>query len=77
VATALAALTAQTNLVRLKEQAVFSDAKAARHLAIEQQLVELRTTDPKEVIKKNEQRIIDLNAVKVSVATTTTTSKMR
>ena len=72
VATALAALTAQTNLVRLKEQAVFSDAEAARLLVIEQQLAELRTTDPKEVIKKNEQRIIDLNAVKVSIATLAT-----
>ena len=77
MATALAALTAQTNLARLKEQAVFSDAEATRLLAIEQQLVEPRTTDPKEVIKKNEQRIIDLNAVKVSVATTTNTSKTR
>lgn len=43
VATALAALTAQTNLVRLKEQAVFGDAEAAGLLAIEQQLVGLRT----------------------------------
>lgn len=56
---------------------MFSDAEAAGLLAIEQQLVELRTTDPKEVIKKNEQRIIDLNAVKVSIATTTNTSKTR
>ena len=72
VATALAAITAQTNLMRLKEQAVFGDAETVRLLAIEQQLVELRTTDPKEVIKRNEQHIIDLNAVKVSIATLTT-----
>lgn len=68
VATLLATLTAQTNLVRLKELAVFGDADAGRLLAIEQQLVELRTTDPKEVIKKNEQRIVDLNAVNASIA---------
>lgn len=67
VATLLVTLTSQTNLVRLKELAVFGDAEAARLLAIEQQLVELRTTDPKEVIKKNEQRIVDLTAVKASI----------
>jgi AAA domain len=68
VATILATLTAQTNLVRLRALAVFGDAEAARLLAIEQQLVELRTTDPKDVIKKNEQRIVDLTAVKASMA---------
>ena len=67
VATMLATLTAQTNLVRLKALAVFGDAEAARLLAIEQQLVELRTTDPKEVIKRNEQRIVDLNAVNAAI----------
>lgn len=68
VATLLAALTAHTNLARLKELAVFGDADAGRLLATEQQLIELRTTDPKEVIKKNEQRIVDLNAVNASLA---------
>lgn len=68
VATLLVTLTSQTNLGRLKELAVFGDAEAARHLAIKPQLVELRTTDPKEVIKKNEQRIVDLTAVKASIA---------
>ena len=68
VATLLATLTAQTNLVRLKELAVFGDTDAVQLLAIEHQLVELRTTDPKEVIKKNEQRIVDLNAVNASIA---------
>jgi ABC-type cobalamin/Fe3+-siderophores transport system ATPase subunit len=68
VATLLATLTAHTNLMRLKELAVFGDSDAGRLLSIEQQLVELRTTDPKEVIKKNEQRIVDLNAVKASLA---------
>lgn len=68
VATALASLTAQTDLMRLKELAVFGEAEAARLLAVEQQLTELRTTDPKEILKKNEQRIIDLNAVNASIA---------
>ena len=68
VATLLATLTSQTNLVRLKELAVFGDAEAARLAAIEQQLVELRTTDPKEVIKKNDQRAVDLNAVEAYIA---------
>lgn len=68
VATALASLTAQTDLVRLKILAKFGESEAARLLAIEQQLVELRTTDPKEILKKNEQRIIDLNAVNTSIA---------
>lgn len=75
VATILATLTAQTNLVRLKELAVFGDIEAARLLAIEQQLVELRTTDPKEVIKKNEQRITDVNAIKGSITALTTSIK--
>lgn len=68
VAKLLVTLTSQTNLVRLKELAVFGDAEAARLLVIEPQLVELRMTDPRDVIKKNEQRIVDLNAVKVSIA---------
>ena len=71
VATLLATLTAQTNLDRLKELAVFGDPEASRLTAIEQQLVELRTTDPKEVIKKNEQRIVDLTAVNASIAALT------
>lgn len=75
VATMLATLTVQTNLVRLKALAVFGDAEAARLLAIDQQLVELRTTDPKEVIKKNEQRIVDLNAVKASISALATDVK--
>ena len=75
VATMLATLTAQTNLVRLKELAVFGDIEAARLLAIEQQLVELRTTDPKEVIKKNEQRIADLNAITGSITALATSVK--
>ena len=68
VATALAALTAQTDLARLKELAVFGDAEAARLLTIDQQLTELRTTDPKDILRKNEQRVIDLDAVKASIA---------
>lgn len=63
VATALSALTAQTDLTRLKELAVYGEAEAARLSAIEQQLIELRTTDPKEIVKRNEQRIADLKAV--------------
>jgi AAA domain len=72
VAMLLMKLSTQTNLIRLKELAVFGDAEAARLLAIEQQLIELRTTDPNEVIKKNEQRIVDLRAVKASIEALTT-----
>ncbi|RDD92970.1 hypothetical protein DTW89_10810 [Acidovorax sp. BoFeN1] len=68
VATALSVLSAQTDLARLKELSVYGDAEAARRLAVEQQLTELRTTDPKEILKKNEQRITDLNAVNASIA---------
>lgn len=68
VATMLATLTSQTDLVRLKELSVFGDAEAARLRAIKLQLAELRTTDPEEVIKKNEQRVVDLSAVKASIA---------
>lgn len=67
VATALSALTAKTDLTRLKELAVYGEAEAARLSAIEQQLVELRTTDPKEIVKRNEQRISDLKAVHASI----------
>lgn len=68
VATALETLTAQTNLTRLKELAVFGDTETARLQAIEQKLTELRTTVPEEIIKKNEQRMVDLNTVKASIA---------
>jgi hypothetical protein len=67
VATALSALTAQTDLTRLKELALYGEAEAARLSAIEQQLVELRTTNPKEIVKRNEQRIADLKAVHASI----------
>ena len=75
VAMALASLTAQTNLVQLKALAVFGEIEVARLLAIEQQLVELRTKDPKEIIKKNAQRITDLNAIKRSITALTTSTK--
>ena len=68
VATLLATLTARTDLVRLKALAVFGDAEAARLEAVVKQLVTLRTTDPKEIIRKNEQRIVDLNALKAALA---------
>jgi predicted kinase len=69
VATIVSALTAQTDLTRLKELAVYGEAEATRLSAIEQQLVELRTTDPKAIVKKNEQRIADLTAVHASIGT--------
>ncbi|MFY0749165.1 AAA family ATPase [Pseudomonas viridiflava] len=68
VANALATLTAKTDLIQLKSFAVFGDVEAARLLAIEPQLTELRTTDPKEIVKKNEQRIVDLDTLKASIA---------
>lgn len=67
VATALSVLTARTDLTRLKELAVYGEAEAARLSAIEQQLVELRTTEPKVIVKRNEQRIADLKAVNASI----------
>lgn len=67
VAKVLSALTAQTDLARLRELALYGEAEAARLSTIEQQLIELRTTNPKEIIKKNEQRIIDLKAVHASI----------
>ncbi|MDO9001850.1 MAG: AAA family ATPase [Aquabacterium sp.] len=67
VATSLAALTAQTDLKRLKELAVYGEVEADRLLVIEKKLVELRTTDPKEIVKRNEQRIVDLKAVHASI----------
>lgn len=67
VARALSTLTANTNLTWLQELATYGEAEATRLSAIEQQLVELRTTDPKEIIKRNEQRITDLKAVHASI----------
>jgi len=67
IATTLSALTAQTDLTRLNELAVYGEAEAARLSVVEQQLVELRTTDPKEIVKKNELRIADLRAVHASI----------
>jgi len=68
VANTLATLSAQTDLALLKALALFGDVESARLLAIEPQLTELRTTDPKEIVKKNEQRIVDLDTVKASIA---------
>ncbi|OZI71362.1 AAA family ATPase [Bordetella genomosp. 12] len=67
VATALSALNAKTDLSRLHELAVYGEAEAAQLSAIEQKLVELRTTDPKEIVKRNEQRIVDLKTVHASI----------
>ncbi|MDB5990593.1 MAG: hypothetical protein JWQ10_1996 [Herbaspirillum sp.] len=67
VATLLATLTVRTDLVRLKALAVFGAVEAARLEAVVQQLATLRTTDPKEIIRKNEQRIVDLNTLKASL----------
>ncbi|MCO5410433.1 AAA family ATPase [Ralstonia mojiangensis] len=71
VAIALSALSAKTDLARLNELAVYSEAEAAQLFAIEQKLVELRTTDPKEIVKRNEQRIADLKAVHASIGALT------
>src|SRR5690606_15682637 len=60
VATALSVLTARTDLTRLQELAVYGEAEAARLSTIEQKLIELRSTDPREIVKRNEQRIADL-----------------
>jgi len=68
VATLLATLTAQTDLKTLEALAVFGDDESARLEEVRRQLTELRTTDPKEIIKKNEQRIADLDALKASLA---------
>lgn len=67
VAIALSALSAKTDLARLQELAVYGEAEAGQLAAIEQKLVELRTTDPKEIVKRNEQRIADLKAVHASI----------
>lgn len=67
VATALSPLTSKTDLTRLQELAVFGEAEASRLSAIEQKLVELRTTNPTEIVKRNEQRITDLRAVHASI----------
>ncbi|TPG73845.1 AAA family ATPase [Pseudomonas arsenicoxydans] len=68
IANVLATLTAHTDLIELRTFAVFGDVETARLLAIESQLTELRTTDPKEIVKKNEQRIVDLDAIEASIA---------
>ncbi len=68
VAAVLAALTAQTDLVGLHALAVFGDAEASRLAEVGKQLVALRTTNPKEISGKNAQRIVDLDAVKASLA---------
>lgn len=75
VATMLAMLTDQTDVARLKALAVFGDSETTRLAEIEQRLIELRTTDPQEIVKKNEQRIVDLNATKASLATVATAVK--
>ncbi|MGW8304705.1 MAG: AAA family ATPase [Achromobacter pulmonis] len=67
VATALSALTAQTDLEQLQALAVYGEVEVARLSEIEHKLVELRTTDPKEIVKRNKQRIADLNAVHASI----------
>lgn len=71
VAIALSAITSKTDMARLRELAVFGEAEAARVSAIEQQLAELRTSDPKEIVKRNEQRIADLKAVHTSISALT------
>lgn len=68
IANILANLTDGTDLVRLKGLAEFGDTEKNRLAEIDKKLDELRTTDPQEIIKKNEQRIDDLSATKAALA---------
>lgn len=68
VADILATLSDLTDLARLKALAVFGGTETARLVEIETRLIELRTTDPKEIVKKNEQRVFDLNATRTAFA---------
>ena len=67
VATRLATLTAKTDLSALKALAVFGEGESKRLIEVERQVIDLRTTDPKQIIKKNDERIADLGAVKESL----------
>lgn len=67
VAKLLECLTAQTDLNALKALAVFGENESVRLEDVRRQLIELRTTDPKEIINRNEQRIRDLDSVKASL----------
>lgn len=68
IAVILENLTAETNLVNLKKFAVYGEEDTARRQAIEKQILELKTADPKQIIKKNEQRVADLSTLKTSIS---------
>lgn len=67
VAITLATLTDQTDLTRLKALAEFGESEAVQLSQIEQKIAELQTTDPKDIVRKNEQRITDLGGVCKSI----------
>jgi hypothetical protein len=63
VARALAAISAQTDKVGLSTLAIFGEAESAQLESVVKQIAELRSTDPKQLIKQNQQRIGDLESL--------------
>jgi energy-coupling factor transporter ATP-binding protein EcfA2 len=63
VAQALAMISAKTDLDSLSELASFGEAESTQLESVLKQIAELRSTDPKQLIKQNQQRIMDLESL--------------
>jgi len=63
VAQMLTTLTAKTDLTELAKLANFGDIETVRLEEISKKINELRSTDPKQLIKQNQQKIIDLQTL--------------
>lgn len=72
VAQALAALTAKTDLPTLSKLAVFGEIETSRLEEVGKKINELRSTDPKQLIKQNQQKIADLQSLLTSLAAAAT-----
>lgn len=70
VAKKLASLTAKTDLIELSDLAVFGDVEATRLEEVNKKINELQSTDPKQIIKYNQQKIADLENLLTSIAST-------
>ncbi|HNT13221.1 MAG TPA: AAA family ATPase [Spirochaetota bacterium] len=71
VAKILTSLTARTDLTELAKLANFGDVETLRLEEIIKKINELRGTDPKQLIKQNEQKIIDLQSLLTCLETAT------
>lgn len=67
VARALAGLSSRSDVDQLKAWGVYGEPETTRLATVEQLLKDLRTSDPKDIVRRNEQWIADLKTLRSAV----------